>query len=63
LAKEILGSKDFAYNIWTRAVILYTMNKEDIIENIDLVNAHISSQELLLRETGGKALKKLALTI
>lgn len=63
MAKEILESKEYYYNIWTRAVILYTMDSIDISKNIDQVNANISSQEFLLRETGENALKKLAVTV
>ena len=63
MAKEILESKEYYYNVWTRAVILYTMDSKDISRNIDQVNANISSQEFLLRETGENALKKLSVTI
>jgi AAA family ATP:ADP antiporter len=63
LAREVLTSEYFNYNLWTRAVILYSMNAREIKENIDYVQANIHSADFLLRETGENALKKLAVTI
>jgi AAA family ATP:ADP antiporter len=60
MAGQILESKDYIYNTWTKAVIMHSMNSRDISLNIDHVNAHLTSQEFLLRETGANALKKLA---
>jgi ATP/ADP translocase len=63
LAAEILESKEYHYNVWTRAVVLHYMDSSDISKNIEQVNASVLSADFLLRETGENALKKLTVTI
>ena len=59
IAAEILASKKYQYNIWTRAVVMHTMNHESLAKNKERIESNMDHYEHLLRETGEHALKKL----
>lgn len=60
LVAQILDSKEYHYNIWTRAVILHHMDSTELSKNIEQVNTNANSPELLLSETAAHALHKIA---
>ncbi|MCW3124964.1 MAG: cyclic nucleotide-binding protein [Bacteroidetes bacterium] len=60
LAKEVLSGSEYIYNPWTKAVVMYSMTREDIAKSTSYVRPFLSSPELLLRETSEEILKKTA---
>ena len=62
IAHEVLESKEFQYNHWTRAVVLHTMSDIAIVNNRQTILAYKASPERLLKETSTHTLNRILTT-
>jgi len=62
IATEILSSKEYQYNSWTKAVAIYAMDQASLEKHKEQITANINTNEPLLNETSISALAKLKAT-
>lgn len=63
IVKEILSSKEYTYNAWTKAVVMYGLNAKIVADNNETISAYLTSPERILREISGKVLSKTTAAI